>query len=227
MKPNPHQAPQAALNRRDFHTLGLAAAGGLAAGLALPAHAQGDPVEGKNYVHLAQPIPLPPTGKVEVVEFFWYGCPHCFALEPLVEQWVAKLPADVNFRRVPAAFTPQYEFHQRVFYALEAMGQLGNVHRKLFNAIHQDHKRMSNEAEVTAFVASLGVDGAKFGDTLKSFTVIGKARQARQLADAYGVDGVPTLGVQGRFRTSASMAGGAEQTFKVVDYLIAKARQQA
>ena len=222
MKPNHFQAP---VNRREFHSLGLAAAGSLAVGVALPAGAQGNPVEGTNYVRLAQPIPMPATGKVEVVEFFWYGCPHCFALEPVVEQWLTKLPADVNFRRVPAAFTPQYEFHQKVFYALEAMGQLGNVHRKLFNAIHQEHKRMNSEAEVTAFVSSLGVDGAKFGDTLKSFTVIGKARQARQLADAYGVDGVPTLGVQGRYRTSASMAGGAEQTFRVVDYLIGLARK--
>ena len=225
MKPKQPPALQTAVNRRDFHTLGLAAAGSLATGLALPAGAQGNPVEGANYVRLAQPIPMPSTGKVEVVEFFWYGCPHCFALEPLVEQWVTKLPPDVNFRRVPAAFTPQYEFHQRVFYALEALGALGTVHRKLFNAIHQEHKRMSNEAEVTAFVTSLGVDGTKFNDTLKSFTVIGKARQARQLADAYGVDGVPTLGVQGRFRTSASMAGGAEQTFRVVDYLIGLARK--
>ena len=215
------------MDRRDFskHLAGA----GLGLAMAGTARAQGGaPEEGRHFVKLQTPAPLntlPAGKKIEVIEFFWYGCPHCFALEPLVEQWSAKLPADVNFRRVPAAFTPQYEFHQRVFYALEAMGALGTVHRKLFNTIHQEHKRMSNEAEVTAFVSSLGVDGAKFGDTLKSFTVIGKARQARQLADAYGVDGVPTLGVQGRYRTSASMAGGTEQTFHVVDYLIGLARK--
>jgi thiol:disulfide interchange protein DsbA len=218
--------PSAPLTRRDFHSLGLAgAAAGLGLLAAAPAQAQGAPVEGTNYQRLAQPIPLASTGKVEVVEFFWYGCPHCFALEPYLEQWLAKLPPDVNFRRVPAGFTPQYEFHQKVFYALEAMGQLGNVHRKLFNAIHQDHKRMATEAEVTAFVAGLGVDGTKFADTLKSFSVMGKVRQARQLSDAYGLDGVPTLGVQGRWRTSASMAGGPEKTFVVADYLIAQARK--
>jgi protein dithiol oxidoreductase (disulfide-forming) len=225
VKPNRISATK--LNRRDFHSMGLAAAAA-GAGLALAApraHAQPTPVEGTHYVKLAQPIALPSTGKVEVVEFFWYGCPHCFALEPLVEQWSAKLPPDVNFRRVPAAFTPQYEFHQKVFYALEAMGQLPNVHRKLFNAIHQEHKRMATEAEVTAFVASLGVDGAKFGETLKSFTVIGKARQARQLADAYAVDGVPTLGIHGRYRTSPSLTGGTERTFPVVDYLVAQVRK--
>ncbi|HJV69421.1 thiol:disulfide interchange protein DsbA/DsbL [Ideonella sp.] len=218
--------PSAPVTRRDFHSIGIAAA---ASGLGLlgagPARAQGGPVEGTHYQRLAKPIPMATTGKIEVAEFFWYGCPHCFALEPALEQWLTKLPPDVNFRRVPAGFTPQYEFHQKVFYALEAMGQLGNVHRKLFNAIHQEHKRMSTEAEVTAFVASLGVDGAKFAETMKSFSVIGKVRQARQLADAYAIDGVPTLGVQGRWRTSASMAGGVDKTFVVADYLIAQARK--
>lgn len=191
--------------------------------LAMPvAWAQGN----FQYTELKPTQPVETDGKkIEVVEFFWYGCPHCFALEPYVEQWAAKLPPDVNFRRVPAAFTPQYEFHQKVFYALEAMGQLPNVHRKLFNAIHQERKRMATEAEVTAFVAALGVDGAKFGETLKSFTVIGKAKQARQLADAYGIDGVPALGVHGRFRTSAGMAGSTERTFTVVDYLVGQVRK--
>ncbi len=218
--------PPAALSRRDFHTVGLAAA---AAGLGLlgttAARAQGGPVEGTHYQRLAQPIPMTSSGKVEVVEFFWYGCPHCFALEPVLEQWLTRLPPDVSFRRVPAGFTPQYEFHQKVFYALEAMGQLGNVHRKLFNAIHQEHRRMATEAEVSAFVAGLGVDGAKFVETMKSFSVLGKVRQARQLADAFGLDGVPTLGIQGRWRTSPSMAGSGEKTFQVVDYLIAQARK--
>jgi protein dithiol oxidoreductase (disulfide-forming) len=205
--------------------MGLATA---ASGLGLltgAARAQGGPVEGTHFQRLAQPIPMTTTGKVEVVEFFWYGCPHCFALEPALEQWVAKLPPDVNFRRVPAGFTPQYEFHQKVFYALEAMGQLAAVHRKLFNAIHQEHKRMATDAEVAAFVSGLGVDGAKFTDTLKSFSVMGKVRQAKQLADAFQIDGVPTLGVQGRWRTSPSMAGGPDKTFVVADYLIAQARK--
>lgn len=221
------QPPQTSITRRDFHSLGLAAAaaaGGL--GWAAPAFAQA-PVEGTQYKRLAEPIPMASTGKVEVVEFFWYGCPHCYALEPHLEKWAAKLPADVSFKRAPAAFTPQYEFHQKVFYTLEAMGQLGTVHRKLFDAIHQEHKRLGTEAEVTAFVAALGVDGNKFSETLKSFSVIGKARQARQLADAYHIDGVPTLGIQGRFITSASMAGSPERTFDVVNHLIELSRKAA
>lgn len=214
------------LTRRAFHSLSLAAA---AAGTGLlasgAAQAQGGPVEGRQYRRLAQPLPVAGGGKVEVVEFFWYGCPHCYALEPFVEQWLAKLPPDVSFRRMPAAFTPQYEFHQRVYYALEAMGALPTVHRKLFDAIHQQKKRMGTEAEVSAFVASLGVDGAKFSETLKSFSVLGKVRQATALSNAYAIDGVPAIGVHGRYLTSPSMAGSNERTFEVVDFLVAQARQ--
>jgi protein dithiol oxidoreductase (disulfide-forming) len=211
------------ITRRHFHCLGLAAAA--PAWLPLAAQAQGGPVEGKHFVRLPQPVSQPAAGKVEVVEFFWYGCPHCFSLEPFVEQWLAKLPADVSFRRVPAAFTPQYEFHQKVFYAFEALGLLGSLHRKFFNAIHVDRKRMVTEAEVVAFVTANGADGAKFADAMKSFSVIGKARQAKQLADAYGVDSVPMLGVQGRYRTSAAMAGGVDKAFAVVDYLVDASRK--
>ena len=216
------------LNRRQFQSIGLAAtAAGLGLAAGSTARAQGAPTEGTHFQRLAAPVPMAATGKIEVFEFFWYGCPHCFALEPFVEQWMAKLPPDINFHRVPAAFTPQYEFHQKVFYALEAMGQLGNVHRKLFNAIHVDKKRMGSEPEVTAFVTSLGVDGAKFAETLKSFGVLGKARQARQLADGYHIDGVPMVGIQGRYTTSPSMVGSAERTFPVVDFLIDRVRKSA
>lgn len=214
------------LTRRAFHSLSLVAA---AAGTGLvasgAAQAQGGPVEGRHYRRLAQPLPVAGGGKVEVVEFFWYGCPHCYALEPFVEQWLAKLPPDVSFRRMPAAFTPQYEFHQKVYYALEAMGALPTVHRKLFDAIHQQKKRMGTEAEVSAFVATLGVDGAKFTETLKSFSVLGKVRQATNLSNAYAIDGVPAIGVHGRYLTSPSMAGSNERTFEVVDFLVGQARQ--
>ena len=210
------------MNRRDFSSLGLGLVGISAAPLA---QSQAGPVEGTHYQRLGQPIPMASTGKVEVVEFFWYGCQHCFALEPLVEQWLARLPPDINFRRAPAAFTPQYEFHQRVYYALEAMGELANVHRKLFNTIHLERTRLTNDAEMVAFVTGLGLDGAKFSETMKSFGVATKARQARQLAEAYRIDGVPALGVQGRYITSAAMAGGNERVFQVVDHLVAQVRK--
>lgn len=214
------------MNRRDF-SMGLAGTAGLGMGLtaATSAQAQGGPVEGTHYTKLGQPVPVGASGKVEVVEFFWYGCPHCFALEPTLEGWSKKVPADVVFKRVPVAFGPQHEYHQRIYYALELGGQLEALHRKVFNAIHVDHKRLAKDDEVAAFMTANGVDGAKFVETMKSFGVIAKARQGKQLAEAYRIDGVPTLGVQGRWTTSSSQAGTHERVFAVVDFLIGQARK--
>lgn len=211
------------MNRREFSLLATSA--GLGLSLAPTAHAQGAPVEGTHYVKLSQPVPVTPTGKVEVVEFFWYGCPHCFALEPTLEQWVKSLPADVNFRRVPASFTPMYEFHQKLFYSLETLGLLGTLHRKVFNYIHLDRKPLAKEADVLTFATAQGVDGAKIVETMKSFSVQTKARQAKQLSEGYRIDGVPALGVQGKFYTSVAMAGGPERAFAVTDYLIDNIRK--
>lgn len=207
------------MKRREF-ALQLAAT---AAGLSVPpfVHAQGGaPVEGKDYARLAQPIALPATGKVEVVEFFGYWCPHCHAFEPTLEDWARKLPAQVNFRRVPVAFSAPQEPYQRIFLALEAMGQLDAMHRKVFTAIHVQKQRLDKDADIVALMTANGIDGAKFTETFKSFTVASKAKQARQMADAYKIDGVPTLGIHGRYFTSPSLAGGHEQALRVADFLI-------
>lgn len=215
------------LNRRAFcgSGAGLVVTGGAGAGLAESALAQGGPVEGTHYVKLSQPIPVASGGKVEVVEFFWYGCPHCFALEPALEQWLKRLPGDVNFRRAPVAFSPQHETHQRLFFALEALGLVEGLHRKVFNAIHVERKRLLNDADIAAFATAQGQDGAKLVETMKSFGVQTKARQAKQLSEAYRIDGVPAIGVQGRWYTSSAMAGGHERTFAVADHLIGLARR--
>ena len=211
------------MDRREF-TLrtGLAAAG-----LALSplAGAQGaGPVEGRDFVRLGQPIPMPAGSKIEVVEFFGYWCPHCNSFEPALEAWVKTLPADVAFRRVPVAFSAAHEPYQRMFYALEAMGQLDAVHRKIFAAIHVGKQRLDKESDILAFVTANGVDGAKFTDAFKSFGVQTKLRQARQLSDAYKIDGVPTLGVHGRFFTSPSLTGSHERALAVANVLIQRAR---
>ena len=207
------------MNRRDFTLLQLALA---ATGLASHAgvRAQGAPVEGRDYARLAQPIALPTTGKVEVVEFFGYWCPHCYSFEPVLDGWVRKLPDNVAFRRVPVSFSAPQEPYQRIYFALEAMGQLDTMHRKVFTAIHVQKMRLDKEADIVALMTANGIDGAKFSETFKSFTVASKAKQARQLADAYRIDGVPTLGIHGRFFTSPSLAGGHEQALKVADFLI-------
>jgi len=211
------------MKRRDFSQLMLGCAGLAAAQGAL---AQAQPVEGQQFIRLAQPAPVAaPSGKIEVLEFFWYGCPHCNALEPTMEAWLKKLPADVAFRRVPVAFSAMHESHQRLYYTLEAMGQLDALHKKIFAAMHVQRQRLDKEAEQVAFVTANGVDGDKFVETSKSFSVLSKMRQARQLADAYKIDGVPAFGVQGRYFTAGSLTGSNESAVGVVDALIQKVRK--
>jgi protein dithiol oxidoreductase (disulfide-forming) len=212
------------MHRRDF-SAALMGAGALVIGL--PAAAQGAPVEGTHYVRLGQPLAVTaPAGKIEVVEFFWYGCPHCNAFEPMLEAWVKKLPDHVSFRRVPVAFRDEpFGTHQRIYYALEAMGQLDAMHRKVFYAIHNDRQKLDKPADIAAFMGKNGVDGAKFVEVLNSFGVQTKARQAKQLAEAYKIDGVPAIGVQGRFYTSGSLAGSPEQSLRVTDFLIERSRK--
>jgi thiol:disulfide interchange protein DsbA len=193
--------------------------------LPLAARAQGAPVEGRDYARLAQPLPMPATGKVDVVEFFGYWCPHCNSFEPTLDAWVRKLPADVTFRRMPVAFSAPQEPYSKIYFSLEAMGLLEQMHRKVFAAIHVQRQRLEKESEILAFMTANGVDATKFGETFKSFTVASKFKQARQLAEAYRIDGVPTLGIHGRFFTSPSLAGGADQALRVADQLIQRARQ--
>ncbi len=212
------------MQRREFSTA-LVGAGALALGL--PAAAQGGIVEGTHYVRLSQPLPVTaPAGKVEVVEFFWYGCPHCNAFEPALEAWVKKLPEFVAFRRVPVQFREEpFGTHQRIYFALETLGQLEAMHRKVFAAIHNDRLKLDKPAEIQAFMSKNGLDGARFLEVMNSFGVQTKARQAKQLAEAYKIDGVPALGIQGRFYTSGSLAGGQDKMLVVADFLIQASRK--
>lgn len=213
------------MKRRDFSQLLLGCAGLAATEVVL---AQAQPVEGQQYIRLSQAAPVAaPSGKIEVLEFFWYGCPHCNALEPTLEAWLKKLPADVAFRRVPVAFSAMHESHQRLYYTLEALGQLDALHKKIFAAMHVQRQRLDKEADQLAFVTANGVDGAKFTEASKSFSVLSKMRQARQLADAYKIDGVPAFGVQGRYFTAGSLTGSNEAALGVVDALIQKVRKGA
>jgi protein dithiol oxidoreductase (disulfide-forming) len=218
------------MKRREF-SLHLASAG---VGLALTAGVRAQPagaalVEGKDFIKLQTPaaVNLPsPQKKVEVIEFFWYGCPSCFAFEPALESWVKQLPADVHFRAHPFAFIGPVE-HQKLFYALEELGQREALHRKLFNAIHVQRKPLNTEAEIGAFVAANGVDGAKFAEAFKSFAVNTKLSRGKQLSGAYKIDGVPALGIHGRFFTSPALTGSSERALQVADGLIQRARQSS
>lgn len=216
------------MKRRDFSK--QLAGGGLAlAGLSVARHAlaQGGPVEGRHYIKLAEPAPvsLPSAEKkIEVVEFFWYECPHCNTFEPSLQAWVKRLPADVAFRHVPVGFTARHQVAQKAYYALEEIGALDAMHDRIFAAIHAQGQRLLTEAAYADFVAKHGVDAAKFTAAFRGFSVNTKANRARQLTDAYKIDGVPAIGVHGRFYTSGSLAGGHAGTLAVADFLIQRAR---
>lgn len=216
------------MNRRDFTA--RAAGTGLALSLGIAghsAHAQGGSlVEGKDYVKLSSPAPTAGGPKVDVVEFFWYGCPHCNAFEPSLDAWAKKLPADsVAFRRVPVSFSAMHETHAKIFYALEAMGQVEAMHRKVFAALHVQRKRLDKEADIVEFMTQNGVDAAKFTEAFKSFGVATKVRQGKSLSEAYKIDGVPSIGVAGRWFTAPSLAGSPERALAVTDALIQMAKK--
>lgn len=214
------------MKRREFTT--TLAGTGLGLALGGTAQAQGAPVEGTHYVRLSQPAPVSAAaGKIEVLEFFWYGCPHCNALEPALDDWVKRLPPDVAFKRVPVAFSAVHEAHQRLFYGLEAIGQLDTLHRRIFAALHTQQQRLEKDADQVAFLTANGVDGAKFSEAVKSFTVQTKMRQAKQLSAAYKIDGVPAIGVHGRYYTAGSLAGDNRRALAVADYLVLQVRKSA
>jgi len=187
--------------------------------------AQGAPQAGRDYQVLDTRAPVDaPAGKIEVVEFFWYSCPHCNHFEPALQAWVKKLPKDVTFRRSPIAFRDDFAPQQRLYFVLEAMGLLEQLHSKVFAAIHVEKLNLAKGDAITDWVAKQGVDAAKFSAQYNSFSIATKAARATQLQNAYRVEGVPALGVAGRFYTDGSMAGNMDRALQVVDTLVAAIR---
>jgi protein dithiol oxidoreductase (disulfide-forming) len=189
----------------------------VAALAAAPLIALGQP----SYTELNPPQPVESTGKIEVVEFFWYGCIHCYNLEPRIETWLKKLPPDVEFRRVPAVFNPRWGQDAAAFYAFEALGVLDKLHRPFFDAIHQHRLRTDNPQAMAEWLQKQGLDPQKFNDTLKSFGVQSKTRRAAQLTAAYKIDGTPAMAVHGRYTVGASDA-----MLDTVNQLIDQVRKQ-
>ena len=218
------------LTRRDFTSRLLGA--GLTGALPLAAGAQAAPVEGVSYIRLAQPAPTTAAGKIEVIEFFWYECPHCNAFEPALEAWAKRQPDDVALRRVPVWFREEpFSAQQRLYYAIESMGLVPTLHRKVFRAIHGERVRIRTPEDIAAFALKNGVDPVQFIEAYNSFAVQAKSQQARQTASAYKIDAVPAMGVNGRYYTNGILAnattpgGPNDNMLAVVDALIAKARQ--
>lgn len=209
------------MNRRDF-----AIAMAVTPLVAQVARAATDVVQGRDYLELPTPMPVAVPGKIEVIEFFGYWCPHCNELEPKLEPWVKTLPANVNFRRIPVAWQDAHIPYQRLYYALEAMGFGNGIHPKVFKAIHEQHLPLGSDAAITAFATAIGVDRAKLTDAMKGFSVSLKLGPANQQAKSYQIEGVPTLVVNGRYATSPELAKGDVQALRVVDALIKKVKTQ-
>lgn len=213
------------MQRREFALGALALAGVSACGAQTGTGAK--PIAGKEYLVLGKPVPPDAPGKIEVLEFFSYNCPHCASFEPQLEAWAKKLPANVVLRRVPVPFVgTDPETKQRLFYTLEAMGKIEQLQMPIFTNIHVNKDRMVGDDAVLAWVAKQpGLDAKKFGDLFKSFSVVGKAKRAASLVDAYQVSSVPALGVAGRFYTDGQAAGSMERALQVVNFLVDEARK--
>jgi len=210
------------MNRRRF--VGLGIGGAALFGLTGPLMAALTP--GKEYVVLAQPLAVETGNKVEVVEFFWYGCPHCFDLEPIISKWIKTLPKDVEFRRIPAIFRQDWVPGARIFYTLESLDLLQRLHGQVFDAMHINHINLNDESVLFDWVASKGVDRKKFADAYNSFNVQTKAKRAEQITRQSKIQGVPALIIDGKYMTSASMTGSFETMLAAADELIQKARAE-
>lgn len=214
------------MHRRDL----LAGAGSVAASVALLTPSWGLAQagafsKGTDFLKLDQAAPVEtPAGKVEVIEFFSYMCPHCNVFEPAFSAWIIKVPKDVVVRRVPVHFLANFEVLQRMYYAMEAMNLIEKLHAKVFAAVHVEHRSFGNADVAADWLASQGVDRAKFLTQFNSFSVAAKATRAKQLTTAYAVNGVPALGIAGRYYTDGSLARSMERALQVTDYLIAQAR---
>ncbi|HWI79179.1 MAG TPA: thiol:disulfide interchange protein DsbA/DsbL [Ramlibacter sp.] len=216
------------MNRREFSA---GAACLLAAAALSPATllAQGrQPQEGTDYLALKRPVNVSVApGQVEVIEFFWYSCPHCNAFEPQLESWIKRLPPDVAMKRVPVAFREDFVPQQRLYYTLEALGKVDELHAKVFHAIHVERMPVSREDSILDWAGKQGLDKAKFTELYHSFDVVSKARRATQLQDAFQVQGVPAMGIAGRYYTDGTIAGNTDRMLQVTDYLISQVRKKS
>lgn len=186
--------------------------------------------EGIEYKLVSPVQPTITKEKIEVVELFWYGCPHCFNLEPLLNEWLANKPDNVVFYRVPAVFNPAWAIHARAFYTAKSLGLFDDgkieFHEAFFNEIHKNKKRLNNKNLIRAFFGRFGISAEDFNNTFDSFAVNTKVNRAASLSKKYQLDGVPTLIVNGKYRTDGPMAGGRKGIFKVLNVLIKKESQK-
>jgi len=203
---------------------------GLALSLVAGAHAA-QITAGKDYVEVKPPQPTDSPGKIEVLEFFWYGCPHCNNLQPSLEAWVKRKPADVEFKHVPAVFQESWVPLTRAYYTIEAMGLLDKLHQEMFATLHKQRIVLKDANAIFDWAAGKGVDRKKFADTYNSFGVNGRTQRSIELTRKFDIPGTPALVINGRFITAPSMTLKADKSvdydrfFEVVDALIAEQRK--
>lgn len=177
---------------------------------------------GEGWDPIDPPVPTAAAdGKVEVLEFFWYGCPHCYDLEPEMESWLAKQGENIEFRLVPSPLNASWAVHAQFFYAAEALGVLDKLHKPLFDAMHKERRKLFDKESLIAFAVEQGVDQKAFTEAWKSFGVYVKVQQARKLGKRFQLTGVPAVGINGKYKTSASLAGSHQKMFNIMDELIA------
>ena len=182
--------------------------------------------EGHDYVRVQAPQPVATGNRIEVLEFFWYRCPHCFQLEPALNTWIKTLPKDAQVRRVPAVFRPDWLPGAKLYYTLEQMNLLGRLHDKVFDAYHVENINLNDPKVLGNWIAKQGVDRKQFESLYNSFSIQSRATQGAQLATAYAISGVPAFIIDGKYATSVSMTGSQARLFQVLDQLIVKARAE-
>ena len=199
----------------------------LIAAIALsPLAARAQPAgETRPYTTLQDQLPVETPGKVEVAEFFWYGCIHCYNLEPALEKWVPTLPADTRFRRIPAIFNERWGYDATIYYAFEALGVLDKLHRPFFDAVHKDRLKSDNPAALAEWLTNKGLDPKKFDATMKSFGIQSKTKRAAQLTAASRIDGTPALMVQGRYTISTEQGKSREGMLATAEALAGMVRK--
>lgn len=172
------------------------------------------------------PQPVPPGGRIEVVEFFWYGCPHCHNLQPALESWLKRKPADVDLRRVPAVFRESWAAHARVFYTLEALGEVERLHQSVYRALHVNREPLGTAEETADWAARNGIQPSRWLAVYDAPETLRKVEQSKTATKAYMVPGTPALVVDGRYLTSSGMAETMEDVIAHLEGLIVLARER-
>ena len=196
---------------------------GLVAGFAVASPAS--PQAGKDYkvLQTAQPTDVP-AGKVEVIEFFWYGCPHCAQMEPVLDAWLKKLPPDVVYKRIPVAFRDDFLPHSKMYHALDALGVAEQMTPRVFTEIHANKNYLLTPESQADFMQKNGIDRKKYLDAYNSFSTASAIQRDKKLLSDYRIDGVPTFEIQGKYETSPAQTNSLEGTLQVIDYLVAQIR---